>query len=493
MVAKSDYEREFHQLVFGDGIFSRAAEGYVTHGLALSSELEQPAIWRINLRSDIKFHDGSEITAADIKFSFELYKKFALQSNLLFDVRLIKTIDILNPKSLRIYLTRPYRDFRETIGQLPILPQKYYHSWMNYNLLSSLPYIEPRGNGHFLYRQRSNSEIRLDVFQNHYRGRANLNGIDLVFFSTQEEMVDAFIAGRVDLIKVQGKSSLQKIIRLATEKEFITVKRDYQKLYYILLNTRIPPFNDVQIRQAFNYAVNKEQLVKRNLENQGSVAFYVLSENSEYYSSAARYYQYDPLRSLNILRSSGYRQRSNGKLFLQNRELKFEFLFNEGSVFEESLTRMISINLAELGINMIPRPQIPADLNRLVKDGEYQAALRYFEYDPDLPAQSLREFYLDELKSENGYRNYNDRVLNSAVSQSERAYSDEQISRIMRQMQVQINQFSPSIFLFFEDRIYFVINDRFRNTNNRIFQNLEYVIKINPKNEWFVPKSEQKY
>ena len=234
-------------------------------------------------------------------------------------------------------------------------------------------------------------------------------------------------------------------------------------------------------------------MVKRNLENQGSVAFYVLSENSEYYSSAARYYQYDPLRSLNILRSSGYRQRSNGKLFLQNRELKFEFLFNEGSVFEESLTRMISINLAELGINMIPRPQIPADLNRLVKDGEYQAALRYFEYDPDLPAQSLREFYLDELKSETGYRNFNDRVLNSAVSQSERAYSDQQISRIMRQMQVQINQFSPSIFLFFEDRIYYVINERFRNTNNRIFQNLEYVIKINPKNEWFVPKSEQKY
>ena len=159
MVAKSDYEREFHQLVFGDGIFSRAAEGYVTHGLALSSELEQPAIWRINLRSDIKFHDGSEITSADIKFSFELYKKFALQSNLLFDVRLIKTIDILNPKSLRIYLTRPYRDFRETIGQLPILPQKYYHSWMNYNLLSSLPYIEPRGNGHFLYRQRETSQV----------------------------------------------------------------------------------------------------------------------------------------------------------------------------------------------------------------------------------------------------------------------------------------------------------------------------------------------
>lgn len=493
MITRSEYDKELNKLIFGDGIFTRAAEGHVIHGLALSSEREQPRVWRINLRSDISFHDGSEITADDVKFTFDLYKKFALHSHQLFEMRLVSAIEVLSNRSLRIFFKQPLRDFRETIGQLPILPRKHYEKWKNYNLLSSLPYIQPVGSGHFLYRRHLGREIQMDVYQNHYRKRANLNGVDVLLFDTHEKMVDAFVNGHVDLITVQGRSQIQKIIRLASKPQFVTVKRDESRLYFILLNTRKPPFNDVQIRRVFNYAINKKRLVQRNLDNQGHVAYYVLDENSEFYFPAARSYNYDPLRSLNILRSSGYRQRNNGKLFLQNRELKFEFYFNEGSVFEETIARLTSINLAELGINMIPRPKKPGELEQLVREGEYQAALRSFIYNPETPAQVLREFYLKELKSENGYRNFNDRVLNSAIAQSEKATRVEQLSRIMRQMHVQINQFSPAIFLFFEDRIYYVIHDRFENTNNRIFQKLEYVVKLNPKNEWSVPKSKQEY
>ena len=43
----------------------------------------------------------------------------------------------------------------------------------------------------------------------------------------------------------------------------------------------------------------------------------------------------------------------NGKLFQQENELKFEFYFNAGSDFDETIVRLVSINLAELGINMI--------------------------------------------------------------------------------------------------------------------------------------------
>ncbi|MCK5347133.1 MAG: hypothetical protein KAR20_27175, partial [Candidatus Heimdallarchaeota archaeon] len=201
----------------------------------------------------------------------------------------------------------------------------------------------------------------------------------------------------------------------------------------------------------------------------------------------------NPLNSLNILRSAGYRQQRNGKLFNKDQELKFEFYFNAGSDFEETIVRLISINLAELGINMIPRPKRPKELNQLVEEGKFAAALRYFVYDPEKPTQALREFYQNELKSENGYRNFNSRVMNTAMSRSERAYTKEQLIPIMRQMQVQINQLSPCIFLFFEDRANYAINNRFENTISTIYQNLEYVVKIYPKNEWFVPKENQKY
>jgi peptide/nickel transport system substrate-binding protein len=494
MIARTEYDRELNRLIFGDGLYTHAPEKGIVRGLAQLFEREQSRIYRVNLRSNIYFHDGSEIKAEDVKFTFELYKKFAFQSHLLFNMRFVSSVEVRDTKNLRIILKQPLSEIRETIGLLPILPKRHYQHWLNYNLLSSLPDVDPQGNGYFLYRSRSgDNQIHLDVFPAHYIKRANLNGIDVIFYNNYEEMMDAFINGQIDIIKSEGKAALQKIYRLSVAKQFISVQSDDILLYYINLNTRTFPFNDINIRRAFNYAINKEQIVERNLNNEGQVAQNVLVEDSEYFFPSARTYPYDPLRSLNILNSAGFKSKNNGKRFRNDQELKFVFYFREGSSFEENIARLISINLAELGINMIPRPIKPSELDQLIKEGRYQAALRDFVYTDQEPAQSLREFYKGELKSENGFRNFNHVALNTAVSRSENAYTEQQITTIMQQMQVRINQYSPCIFLFFQNRIRIAINDRFKNTNNKTFEKLEYVTKIYPKNEWYVSKQNQKY
>ena len=82
--------------------------------------------------------------------------------------------------------------------------------------------------------------------------------------------------------------------------------------------------------------------------------------------------------------------------------------------------------------------------------------------------------------------------MNTAVTQIEKATNNQQVEIIMQQMQVQINHLSPCIYLFYEDRISYAINERFENIKNTIVQKLVHVEKINPKNEWYVPKQKQK-
>ncbi len=429
----------------------------------------------------------------DVKFTYDLYKKFSLQSPLLFDMRLVNAVNIIDDKTLSIILKEKYSNFRETIGILPILPKKHYEKWLNFNLLSSLPDISPPiGNGHYVLDRNIGSQIELSTHMNHYKGRSNLDGITILFYSTYEKMVDAFIRGQIDVMAVQNASSVRKIKRLTPSTKIKSIRRDEVKLYFILLNTRTSPFNDMSIRRAFNYGVYKKQLVDRMLGKDGQVAYNLFDESSDFFFPGTRVYRYDPLQSLDILKSGGYRKQSNGKLFQNNRELKFDFYYSEGSSFEESIARMVSINLAELGINIIPKPKSPADLEALVNQGNYQAALRSFVYNPKLPVHALREFYLNELKTENNFQNFNDRVMNTAVNQIERATNIEQVGTIMQQMQVQINQLSPCIYLFYENLISYAINDRFENVTNRIYQKLVYVEKINPKNEWYIPKQKQK-
>jgi peptide/nickel transport system substrate-binding protein len=493
LFCRTDYEREINKLLFGDGLFKRSSDGHIIHALAQSSKLEQPKIWRINLRSDITFQDGTSISAEDVQFSYELYAKFAYQASDLFAARLIERVEILGPLSLRIVLKAASDNFQETIGLFPILPKKQYQSWLEYNLLSALPDLKPLGNGNFMFKsQTNNSEIQLDAYPRHYKP-AYLKGVDLLFFDTYEQLVEAFLKEKVDVIEVQGKSVRQKILQVVPNIEKVISQRDDIRLYYINLNNTKPPFNDLDIRQAINYAINKNMMVDKYLENKSLIAVNVLNEQSNYYFEAGANFTYDPLHCLRILYNSGFKPNPDGKLVNNGRELKFDFYFQVGSAFQETLARLISINLVELGINIVPRPLKASEMELCLEEGRYQAMLRSFDYDPECGDQALRDFYLHELNGGNGFSNFKNTSLEQLIHFSEKVMNAEQMRTIMYRIQHLINQYSPCIFLFFDEQNYYAINSRFRNTRNTFFEKGEYVIKLYPKNEWYVPKELQRY
>jgi len=445
--------------------------------------------------SMIIFTDGTSVTAEDVKFTFDLYKKFALQSPRLYDVRYLRTVEIINNRTVQLNFLQSPPSFRETIGQLPILSKKNYQTWMNYNFISNLQEIKPViGNGFFRLRQvQPNSVIHLDVNPNHYPIRAKLDGIDIVFYSTYENLVNAFIKEEVDYIEVQDETVRQKISQIIDVQEFQIINNKNIKLFYISLNTTKAPFNDLRIRKAIHYAINKDMLVKRNLENRGSVALNILDLNSPYFFRSAKPYAYNPMESLNILKEVGFSSRDNGKLFYNDRELKFEFYFNQGSIFEESIARSISIYLGELGINIIPQPLAPVELDQRVNKGDYQAALMQFVYDPLNPERAVREFYLNKLRRNNEFGGFNNKEINQLIKFGEEALNQTDLRPIISQIQHLFNVFSPCIFLFFEDKVIYAINNRFENTRIPIREGSNDITRKMPIYEWYVPKEKQKY
>ena len=225
---QAEYEGQIHNLIFGEGLFTRNNQDEVVNGLAEISEKERDNVWRFKLKPDIYFHDRSQMTSEDVKFTFELYKKFASQSSKLFDVRYVSTVEIFDDLNLRIILNRPIEKFRETIGQLPVLKKEHYRQWLDYNFIASLPDITPTiGCGYFIHRPlNTNAEIRLDVNLYHYNGRANLAGIDFVFFESYEQLVEAFLQERVDVIQIQDSSTRQKLFQIASSFRFLPAWRD---------------------------------------------------------------------------------------------------------------------------------------------------------------------------------------------------------------------------------------------------------------------------
>ena len=234
-------------------------------------------------------------------------------------------------------------------------------------------------------------------------------------------------------------------------------------------------------------------MVERNLPDKSYVAGNILDPNSDSYFANTGRYKYDPLKSKNILENMGFVKQKNGKLFRNGRELKFEIYYEKGSAFQESIVRLISISLGELGINVLPRPLTAAEIENRVFEGNYQAVLRTFAHSPANSLQIPRQFYLEGLNSVNGYKNINERRLDVVIQRSERTYPMNALVPLLQRIQYLYYDYAPCVFLFFEHQVYYAIHNRFENTKIVIKDNLNVQTKLTPKYEWYVKKMDQNF
>ena len=494
LIINYEYDKEFINIVFGEGLFAQTNDGHVVHNLALESKVLTPTVLRFELRPNLSFHDGSLITAEDVKFSYELYKKFALQSPRYFSARLINSIEIYGSNIIRFKLIKPMPDFSETIGKLPIIPKNICKIWLKSNSLSDLENIKPIGSGHFKFIEyEQNRSIKLDSYIKHSFGQSYISGVDFLFFDTQDRMLEAFLKDEVDLIQINDKSEIQKIIQFS--KKIIRLDNEERKLYYINLNTRKSPFRDIGIRKALNFAINKDQIKNYLFNNNGKetrsdfTTNYI--ERSQYFTP----YEYKPLDALQILLNSRFKKNSHGKLVRNREELQFELFIQKGSLFEESIARIIAINLGDIGINVIPLSIESVELNKKISQGQYQAALREFNYYPKLENVTLRKFYFNELNNRDGFHNFKNLSIELLLVEYAKIFTDyNSVTNIPKRYQNLINRYAPCIFLFFKDIDIFAVNPRFENiltTTTNKYGNLVNLLKS--KHEWFVKKENQKY
>jgi ABC-type transport system substrate-binding protein len=495
LLADNEFESDLARLLFGEGLFIINDRGEVDNGLAISVLNAGDETWQIVIRSNISFHDGTAVTSDDVEFSFNLYRKFSGQIARFFNARIISRVIATDNRTVRFSLYAPEPEFRRMISGLPILPRHIYEEWLQAKSPEDMRSIDPVGYGPFLYRYRdAGGSIHLDSFSDYSHGEVFLSGIDYIVFENPARAVDAFLEEQVDMVLVQDKSVLQKIYQITSRRENILMAaREDLKLYFIDLNNQYLPFSDLNMRRALNYAVNRNILVQRILLNKGMSTTTLLTEKSPDYLNPRPDYQYDPLTSLNILNNTGYRKQRDGKLFQGNRELKFEFLFESDDPFQESVMRMLTINFAELGINIFPRPVSRGELERAVSTGDYQAALRFVNYHRSESAEIILKYYLESINHDRGFKNFNDKSVNQLVQFSSKTYSSGELRPILHRIQHLLNINATSIFLFYEDRVFYALSKRFQNIKKTVFQNGEYMVKLKPKNEWFVPADRQKY
>jgi ABC-type transport system substrate-binding protein len=286
--------------------------------LATSWEMVNPSTWIFKLRQGVRFHNrppvnGREMTAEDVKYSYELLKD---KTSYATRAALVKAVHVIDKYTVKFELAMP--------------DPKFY-----LNVVDSLsPVIVPReaveapgglaenpiGTGAFMLKEFVPGEGVLlvrnpDYYLKDKDGRA-LPYVDAVrIFFTKDRATDTalFRSRQIDLMRVPTLDVLYALMKTVPDLQLYRVPSFGWGDYGISMALDKPPFNDVRVRQALSMAINRDVIAE--VINRGDATLYGpfpwglagFTKRADYsYSNLGPNYQYNPKRAKELLAAAGY-------------------------------------------------------------------------------------------------------------------------------------------------------------------------------------------
>lgn len=255
-----------------DSIFLLNLENEPVPWMAVDYSVDEDyKVYHIELHDDLKWHDGKEVTAEDIKFSF----RYALEQD---RARWISTaaqiadIEIKGDLELTITLEDPNPDFiREGLADFPIIPEHIYRDEEN---AAEVPVTI--GSGPYeLKEYQAGQFYRLEAVEDYFMGTPKVSNIIMPIMTDTSSIFQALRAEQLDATTAQLAPELVPNFERDERLKVITGAGFSSTL--LQFNTEEYPFNIKEFRQAVAYALDTEEILEIVLlgyGDRGSLGFY---------------------------------------------------------------------------------------------------------------------------------------------------------------------------------------------------------------------------
>ncbi|KQT52522.1 MULTISPECIES: ABC transporter substrate-binding protein [unclassified Aureimonas] len=282
------------KLMIHRGLLTFTKEGELTGALAESWQREGDNSWIFKLRP-AKFHDGSPVTSADVKWCLEQIS--APASSAVYRGELQSIAAIETPDAQTVILRT-----KEPISTLPL--------WMaSYNLAivkegSDLSDAIGAGPYRIASLERGTS-MTLEAFPDYYKPEhPRTKTLKLVVYADENLRVAALDAGDVDIIEYVPWSAMEEIGKDAA----LTLDAVDGPFMGLFFNGSKAPFNDKRVRQAVAHAIRREEIVSAAFFGYATpLAHLPIAGNSPFYNAdLSEGWAYDPDLSRRLLAEAGF-------------------------------------------------------------------------------------------------------------------------------------------------------------------------------------------
>jgi peptide/nickel transport system substrate-binding protein len=354
--------------------------GEIVPELATSWEMIDPTTWQFKLREGVKFHNGDDFNAEDVSFSIDVHldpdRAWALQTTW----ALVEGAEVVDDYTVNISTSEPWPDLPFFAANLPIMPAAYTQEVGDEGLIAN-----PVGSGPFKFVEIVPDDyLKLEAFDDYWGGRPKIDEILWRLIPEPATRVAALQAGEVDLI-AQVPADL---IELVEEDPSLHMQyADEQMSLLLWLDTFTGgPLDDIRVRQAVDYAIDKETIWRELMGGLGRLSDQMLTPGVFGYNPDIVPRPYDPDKAKELLDEAGYADGLSLQLQVQTGKY---FVDRDAAIaIADQLSKAgidVQVNVLEYAVHLdyILHPEKRADMIYvgIYSYGNPAQAMQYFSKD----------------------------------------------------------------------------------------------------------------
>jgi peptide/nickel transport system substrate-binding protein len=357
------------QLLFSSLVKKNEKFDYVPD---LASEIKRSddgLTYTFTLHDNVKFHNGQPLTSADVKYTLEtLFASTSIKAASFFYTDESKTkrpyiasIETPDSKTVVVKLTKTWLPLLSNLVSIGIIPKD----------TADKQKTAPVGSGPFKFvRNEGQTLVELERFADYWEGAAKIEKLIVKVVKDSNSLQAELKSDNTTMIPLPTNLTADAMNTLARDSNLKVEQFPGANFVYLGINVTKAPLDNVKVRQAIAYAINREAIVNDLLKKQAKIAYSLLPEESWAYSAKIKY-DYNPEKAKQLLDEAGFKD-SDGDGPQMRFTNKISFKISAGSSAISQFAQVIQQDLKKIGV---PVEIEPLERNTMLDNfskGEYQ-------------------------------------------------------------------------------------------------------------------------
>jgi peptide/nickel transport system substrate-binding protein len=337
------------------------------------------------LKPNLKWADGKPLTSADVLWTWQTVTDDKTGSPYASDFLLVKKADAPDPLTFRVTYAEPFAPALSTWSGLQILPA---HLLKGKDLHTTSFARKPVGSNYYqLDSWNTGENIRLSRNPSSVLGQANIDHIISRIIADPAAQFLELMAGNIDNMSLDPVQYSRTVPSRANLIEKLNLNKELGSGYiYMGFNLKHKPFDDLRVRKAINYAIDKQEIIDGVYLGLGISIASPYKPGTRWSNPNLKPYPFDPEKAKALLKEAGFVANSNGILERDGKPLSFEVLITNGKKERQMSALLIQRRLKTIGIQMEIRSiEWASFISRFIKTGDFDAVIMGWNLslDPD--------------------------------------------------------------------------------------------------------------